>query len=89
MEPHLRSIAEELRLSGDLAGVMQVRRDWTLEPLVPRPRRSRRSRGYDGVAHKLGMISACSQDVPGVGPTPLRRPLRLDDLLVLRGVQQA
>ena len=71
MEPHLRSIAAELRLSGDLAGVMQVRRDWTFEALVPRrgapDLEELRRRG-----HKLGMISACSQDVPDVWDrTPL------------------
>jgi putative hydrolase of the HAD superfamily len=66
MEPHLRSIAEELGLDGDLEAVMTIRRDWTLESLVPRPDaiptlEELRRRGY-----KLGMISACSQDVPDV-----------------------
>ena len=71
MEPHLRSIAAELRLSGDLAEVMQVRRDWTFEALVPRPEALPTSRLSDG-GHKLGMISACSQDVPDVwDQTPL------------------
>ena len=54
MEPHLRSIAAELRLSGDLAGVMQVRRDWTFEALVPRPRRSRLLEEPDGAATSWG-----------------------------------
>jgi putative hydrolase of the HAD superfamily len=66
MEPHLRSIAAELGLDGDLEAVMTIRRDWTLESLVPRPDaiptlEELRRRGY-----KLGMISACSQDVPDV-----------------------
>ena len=72
MEPHLRSIAAELRLSGDLAGVMQVRRDWTLEALVPRPEALPTLEELRRRGHKLGMISACSQDVPDVWDrTPL------------------
>jgi putative hydrolase of the HAD superfamily len=72
IEPHLQSIAEELGLVGDLDAVMTIRLDWTLESLVPRPDaiptlEELRSRG-----HKLGMISACSQDVPEVWDrTPL------------------
>jgi putative hydrolase of the HAD superfamily len=63
MEPHLRSIAEELQLTGDLDAIIRIRRDWTLGALVPRPEAlptlaELRSRG-----HKLGMISACSEDV--------------------------
>jgi putative hydrolase of the HAD superfamily len=66
IEPHLRSIADELGLGGDLRAVMAIRRDWTLESLVPRPDaiptlEELRRRGY-----KLGMISACSEDVPEV-----------------------
>ena len=71
MEPHLRSIAAELRLSGDLAGVM-VRRDWTFEALVPRPEALPTLEELRRRGHKLGMISACSQDVPDVWDrTPL------------------
>jgi putative hydrolase of the HAD superfamily len=66
IEPHLRSIAAELALTGDVDTVMTMRRDWTLESLVPREDAvptlvELRRRG-----HKLGMISACSQDVPDV-----------------------
>ena len=66
IEPHLRSIAEELALTGDLEALMAMRRDWTLESLVPREDAvptlvELRRRG-----HRLGMISACSQDVPDV-----------------------
>ena len=72
LDPHLRSIAEELGLTGDLDAVATVRRDWTYAALVPRPDavatlEELRRRGY-----KLGMISACSQDVPDVWErTPL------------------
>jgi putative hydrolase of the HAD superfamily len=66
MEPHLRSIAEELGLAGDVEAVMRIRRDWTRASIVPRAEAiptlvQLRRRG-----HKLGMISACSQDVPDV-----------------------
>jgi putative hydrolase of the HAD superfamily len=66
IEPHLRSIADELALTGDLEAVITMRRDWTLESLVPREDAvptlvELRRRG-----HRLGMISACSQDVPDV-----------------------
>jgi putative hydrolase of the HAD superfamily len=72
MEPHLRSIAAELQLSGDLAAVMQVRRDWTFEALVPRPEALPTLEELRRRGHKLGMISACSQDVPDVWDrTPL------------------
>jgi putative hydrolase of the HAD superfamily len=66
MEPHLRSIAAELQLTGDLDAVMQVRRDWTLEALVPRAEALPTLRELRHRGHKLGMISACSQDVPDV-----------------------
>jgi putative hydrolase of the HAD superfamily len=72
MEPHLRSIAAELQLTGDLDAVMQVRRDWTLEALVPRAEALPTLRELRHRGHKLGMISACSQDVPDVWDrTPL------------------
>jgi putative hydrolase of the HAD superfamily len=66
MEPHLRSIAAELGLGGDLEAVMTIRRDWTLESLVPRPDALPTLEELRRRGHKLGMISACSQDVPEV-----------------------
>jgi putative hydrolase of the HAD superfamily len=66
IEPHLRSIAEELGLGGDLESVMTIRRDWTLEALVPRPDAIPTLEELRRRGHKLGMISACSQDVPEV-----------------------
>jgi putative hydrolase of the HAD superfamily len=66
MEPHLRSIAEELRLEGDLEAVMRIRRDWTRESLVPRAEAIPTLKELRRRGHKLGMISACSQDVPDV-----------------------
>lgn len=66
MEPHLRSIADELGLRGDLNAVIQLRRDWTLRSLVPRPEALPTLADLHRRGHKLGMISACSQDVPEV-----------------------
>jgi len=66
MEPHLRSIAEELGLAGDVEAVATIRRDWTFEALVPRPDAVPTVEELRRRGHKLGMISACSQDVPDV-----------------------
>ena len=66
MEPHLRSIAAELGLGGDLAAVIKIRRDWTLESLVPRPEAIPTLEELRRRGHKLGLISACSEDVPEV-----------------------
>lgn len=72
IEPHLRSIAEELGLQGDLQALMTIRRDWTFESLVPRPEAIPTLEELRRRGHKLGMISACSQDVPEVWDrTPL------------------
>jgi putative hydrolase of the HAD superfamily len=72
IEPHLRSIAEELGLTGDLDAVMTIRRDWTLESLVPRDDAVPTLEELRRRGHMLGMISACSQDVPDVWErTPL------------------
>jgi putative hydrolase of the HAD superfamily len=66
IEPHLRSIADELELTGDLEAVITMRREWTFESLQPRgdgipTLEELRRRG-----HRLGMISACSQEVADV-----------------------
>jgi putative hydrolase of the HAD superfamily len=66
IEPHLRSIADELRLTGDLEAVITIRRDWTLESLVPRPDAISTLEELRRRGHKLGLISVCSQDVPEV-----------------------
>jgi putative hydrolase of the HAD superfamily len=66
IEPHLRSIAEELELPGDLEAVMTMRRDWTFESLVPREDAVPTLEELRRRGHLLGMISACSQDVPEV-----------------------
>jgi putative hydrolase of the HAD superfamily len=72
MEPHLRAIADELGLGGDLETLMTIRRDWTLESLVPRPDAIPTLEELRRRGHKLGMISACSEDVPDVWErTPL------------------
>jgi putative hydrolase of the HAD superfamily len=66
IEPHLRSVAEELGLSSDIAAVLKLRRDWTTQSLVPRPEAVPTLAELRRRGHKLGMISACSQDVPDV-----------------------
>jgi putative hydrolase of the HAD superfamily len=66
MEPHLRSIAAELGLGGDVQAVMAIRRDWTLESLVPRADAIPTLEELRRRGHKLGMISVCSDDVPEV-----------------------
>jgi putative hydrolase of the HAD superfamily len=66
IEPHLRSIAEELGLEGDLEAVIAIRRDWTREALIPRADALPTLTELRRRGHKLGMISACSQDVPEV-----------------------
>jgi putative hydrolase of the HAD superfamily len=66
MEPHLRSIAEELGLTGDLEAVMTMRRDWTAKSIVPRDDAVATLEELRRRGHRLGMISACSQDVPDV-----------------------
>jgi len=66
IEPHLRSIAEELGLNDDVGAVMTIRRDWTLESLVPRSDAVPTLEELRRRGHRLGMISACSQDVPDV-----------------------
>ena len=72
IEPHLRSIAEELGLKGELSAIVKIRRDWTFESLVPRPDAVPTLQELRRRGHKLGMISACSQDVPDVWErTPL------------------
>jgi putative hydrolase of the HAD superfamily len=72
IEPHLRSIASELGLSDDLEAVATIRRDWTFEALIPRPEAIPTLEELRRRGHRLGMISACSQDVPDVWErTPL------------------
>lgn len=66
MEPHLRSLAEELGFEGDLGGAVTLRRDWTLEHLVPRPDAVPTLEELRRRGHRLGMISACSAEVPEV-----------------------
>ena len=64
IEPHLRSVAAELGLSGEIAAVLKLRRDWTTQSLVPRPEAVPTLEELRRRGHRLGMISACSQDVP-------------------------
>jgi putative hydrolase of the HAD superfamily len=66
IEPHLRSIADELGLSGDVQAVMEMRREWTFKSLVPRDDAIPTLHELRRRGHRLGMISACSQDVPDV-----------------------
>ncbi len=66
IEPHFRSLAEEIGFAGDVMPVIKARRDWTLESLVPRPDAVATLEELRRRGHRLGMISACSQDVPDV-----------------------
>jgi putative hydrolase of the HAD superfamily len=66
IEPHLRSVAEELGFSGDLESVIALRRDWTRAALVPRDDALSTLKELRRRGHRLGLISACSQDVPDV-----------------------
>jgi putative hydrolase of the HAD superfamily len=66
IEPHLRSVADELGLTGDLAAVLKLRRDWTTASMVPRPDAVPTIEELRRRGHRLGMISACSQDVPDI-----------------------
>jgi putative hydrolase of the HAD superfamily len=66
IEPHLRSVAEELELPGDIDAVLKLRRDWTTASMVPRPDALSTLEELRRRGHRLGMISACSQDVPDI-----------------------
>ncbi|HET8652837.1 MAG TPA: HAD family hydrolase [Gaiellaceae bacterium] len=66
MEPHLRSLAEELGSEGDVAAAVVIRREWTLEHLVPRPEAIPTLAELRRRGHLLGMISACTAEVPEV-----------------------
>ncbi len=75
MEPHLRTLAAELGFEGDLVTPATLRRDWTLESLVPRPDAVPTLEELRRRGHRLGMISACSQEVPDVWQRTPFRPL--------------
>lgn len=64
IEPHLRSLADALGYEGDVAAAATLRRDWTLEHFVPRPDAVSTLEELRRRGHLLGMISACSQEVP-------------------------
>jgi putative hydrolase of the HAD superfamily len=66
IEPHLRSIADELGGTGDVSKAIAVRRDWTLKSLVPRDDAIPTLEELRRRGHRLGMISACSQEVADV-----------------------
>lgn len=72
MEPHLRTLATELGFEGDVAAAVTLRRDWTLEHLVPRPDALPTLEELRRRGHLLGMISACTEEVPDIWElTPL------------------
>jgi putative hydrolase of the HAD superfamily len=66
MEPHLRSLAKQLGFEGDVAAAVTLRRDWTLEHLAPRPDAVSTLEELRRRGHRLGMISACTAEVPEV-----------------------
>ena len=72
MEPHLRSLATELGFQGDVAAAVTLRRDWTLEHLIPRSDALPTLEELRRRGHLLGMISACTEEVPDIWDrTPL------------------
>lgn len=66
MEPHLHSLAHELGFEGDVGAAVTLRREWTLAHLVPRPDAVPTLEELRRRGHLLGMISACSAEVPEV-----------------------
>ena len=64
IEPHLRSLAAEPGFEGDIAAAATLRRDWTLEHFIPRPDAVPTLQELRRRGHRLGMISACSQEIP-------------------------
>jgi putative hydrolase of the HAD superfamily len=66
IEPHLRSIADELELTGNIETVMTMRQEWTFESLLPRDDALPTIDELRRRGHRLGMISACSQEVADV-----------------------
>jgi putative hydrolase of the HAD superfamily len=66
MEPHLQKLADELGFVGDVTVAVTIRRDWTLEHLVPRPDAISTLDELRGRGHLLGMISACTEEVADV-----------------------
>jgi putative hydrolase of the HAD superfamily len=66
IEPHLRSIADELELTGNIETVMTMRQEWTFESLRPRDDALPTIDELRRRGHRLGMISACSQEVADV-----------------------
>jgi len=72
MEPHLRTLADELGSESDLAVAVALRRDWTREHLVPRRDAVPTLEELRRRGHRLGMISACTEEVPEIwDATPL------------------
>ena len=66
IEPQLRSLAAAVGFEGDVAAAAVLRRDWTFESLVPREDAIPTLEELRRRGHRLGMISACSEDVPDV-----------------------
>ena len=66
MEPHLRTLAHDLGFAGDVTAALTIRRDWTLEHLVPRPDAVSTLDELRRRGHLLGMISACTEEVADV-----------------------
>ena len=72
IERHLRGLFDDLGVEGDVAELMTMRREWTLETLVPRPDALDTLTELRRRGHRLGLISVCSQKVSHVwGKTPL------------------
>jgi putative hydrolase of the HAD superfamily len=74
MEPHLRTIAQQLGSDSDVAVAVEIRRDWTREHLVPRTDAVPTLEELRRRGHLLGMISACTEEVADLWvETPFER----------------
>ena len=69
---HLRALIADLEVDGDVEELLELRREWAKQTLVPRPDALETLGELRRRGHRLGLISVCSQDVPDVwDETPL------------------
>lgn len=69
---HLSTIAAELGADVDVDELIELRRDWAMRTLVPRPDALPTLAELRRRGHRVGLISVCSEDVPLVwDETPL------------------
>jgi putative hydrolase of the HAD superfamily len=72
MADHLRAVIAELEAEGNVDELIELRRDWTKQALVPRPDALETLAELRRRGHRLGLISVCTEEVPHVwDETPL------------------